>query len=267
MCGIIFLYMSGHSKWDTIKHKKAINDAKKGKSFSKVSAQITHAAKQGGGDPAMNPTLRLYIDKAKAVGFANDSIEKAIKKGTGESGDGINFEEITYEGFGPHGVQLVIDALTDNKNRTVAEIRQLFEGIGGNMGDSGAVSWNFETKGYFEILCGHMEKSPKYGEADFFVEDNQEEVELNVMDLPGVLDIETFEDEGKKGLAIYTSYDSFGAVRDGITKLGYVLREAELVKEANILKNVSEEEREKIENAIEKFNDNDDVQNVWSDME
>lgn len=259
--------MSGHSKWDTIKHKKAINDAKKGKSFSKVSAQITHAAKQGGGDPNMNPTLRLYIDKAKAVGFSNDNIEKAIRKGTGESGDGVIFEEITYEGFGPHGVQLVIDVLTDNKNRTVAEIRQIFEMVGGNMGDAGSVMWNFETKGYFEILCGHMQKSAKFGDADIYVEDNPEEVELNIMDLPGVLDIHEYEEDGKMALAIYSGYDSFGAVRDGINKLGYVLKEAELVKEANVLKSVTDEEREKVDAAIEKFEDSDDVQNVWSDLE
>ena len=259
--------MAGHSKWATIKHKKAINDAKKGKSFSKVSAQITHAAKQGGGDPTMNPTLRLYIDKAKAVGFSNDNIDKAIKKGTGESGEGVVFEEITYEGFGPHGVQLVVDVLTDNKNRTVAEIRQIFDEVGGTMGDTGSVSWNFDTKGYFEILCGHMEETEKYGEPDIFVEDNPEEVELAIMDLPGVLDIHEYEEDGKKGLAIYTEYDSFGSVRDGINKLGYVLNEAELIKEANVLKDVTKEEREKIEGAIERFEDSDDVQNVWSDLE
>jgi YebC/PmpR family DNA-binding regulatory protein len=215
----------------------------------------------------MNPTLRLYIDKAKAVGFSNDSIEKAIRKGTGESGDGVIFEEITYEGFGPHGVQLVIDVLTDNKNRTVAEIRQIFEMVGGNMGDAGSVMWNFETKGYFEILCGHMEKSAKFGDADIYVEDNPEEVELNIMDLPGVLDIHEYEEDGKMALAIYSGYDSFGAVRDGINKLGYVLKEAELVKEANVLKSVTDEEREKVDAAIEKFEDSDDVQNVWSDLE
>lgn len=259
--------MSGHSKWDTIKHKKALNDAKKGKSFSKVSVQITHAARQGGGDPNMNPTLRLYIDKAKAVGFSNDSIDKAIKKGTGEGSEGVIIEEITYEGFGPHDVQLIIDVLTDNKNRTVADLRQIFDEIGGKMGDSGSVSWNFETKGYLEILCGHMEKSEKYGEADKYVEDDPEEVELAVMDLPGVLDIHEFEDEGKKGLAIYTKYDSFGAVRDGVNKLGYVMKEAELIKEANVLKSLSDDELEKVNTAIEKLEENDDVQNVWSDLE
>ncbi len=259
--------MSGHSKWDTIKHKKALNDAKKGKSFSKVSAQITHAAKQGGGDPNMNPTLRLYIDKAKAVGFSNDSIDKAIKKGTGEGGEGVIIEEISYEGFGPHDIQLIVDVLTDNKNRTVADLRQLFEQIGGKMGDVGSVSWNFETKGYVEILCGHMEKSPKYGEADKYVEDNPEEVMLNIMDLDGVVDIHNFEEDGRNGLGIYTEYDSFGAVRDAINELGYVLQEAELIKEAKMFKKLEGSELEKANEAIERLEDNDDVQNVWSDLE
>ena len=259
--------MSGHSKWDTIKHKKAINDAKKGKSFSKVSAQITHAAKQGGGDPNMNPTLRLYIDKAKSVGFSSDNIDKAIRKGTGEGGDGVIIEEISYEGFGPHDIQLIVDVLTDNKNRTVADLRQLFDQIGGKMGDSGSVSWNFDTKGYLEILCGHMEKSPKYGESDIYVEDNPEEVELAVMDLHGVLDIHDFQEDGKNGLAIYTEYDSFGAVRDAINDLGYVLQEAELIKEAKMLKKLNGTELEKANEAIERLEENDDVQNVWSDLE
>ncbi|NLD25489.1 YebC/PmpR family DNA-binding transcriptional regulator [Candidatus Dojkabacteria bacterium] len=259
--------MSGHSKWDTIKHKKALNDAKKGKSFSKVSVQITHAARQGGGDPNMNPTLRLYIDKAKAVGFSNENVEKAIKKGTGEGSEGIIIDEITYEGFGPHDVQLIVDVLTDNKNRTVAEIRQLFDGIGGKMGDAGSVSWNFETKGYIEILCGHMEKSPKYGEPDLFVAENPEEVELAVMDLPGILDIHEFEDNGKKGLALYSKFESFGAVRDGVSKLGYVITEAELIKEAKVLKSLKDDELEKVNLAIEKIEENDDVQNVWSNIE
>lgn len=259
--------MSGHSKWDTIKHKKAINDAKKGKSFSKISALISHAAKQGGGDPNMNPTLRLYISKAKELGFATDKIEKAIQKGTGESGDGVIFEEVTYEGFGPFGIQIIVDTLTDNKNRTVADLRQLFDSIGGNMGDTGSVSWNFETKGYIEVFSGHMEESPKFGEADIYVEDNPEEVMLSLMDIEGVLDIEEIEEEGKKGFVVYTKYDSFGFVRDEIGKLGYLMKDAELIKEANILKELSPEEYEKAQEAISKLEEHDDVQNVWSDIE
>lgn len=259
--------MSGHSKWDTIKHKKAINDAKKGKSFSKVSALISHAAKQGGGDPNMNPNLRLYIDKAKELGFPTDKIEKAILKGTGEGGEGVIFEEASYEGFGPFGIQIIVDTLTDNKNRTVADLRQLFDGIGGNMGDVGSVSWNFETKGYIVIKSGHMQKSEKYGGEDTFVEDDSEEVMMMLMDITGILDIQEIEIENVKGFEIYTEYNQLAQVRDSISKLGFVLREAEIIKEPNIYKNLEGEELQKAQEAIERIEENDDVQNVWTDLD
>ena len=258
--------MSGHSKWSTIKHKKAANDAKKGKAFSKVSAQLTHAARQGGGDAEMNPTLRMYIDKAKEVGFPIDNIEKAIRKGTGESGDGITFEEATYEGFGPCGVSLIVDTLTDNKNRTVSEIRKLFEEIGGSMGESGSVAWNFETKGYLVVLAGHMEKAEKFGAEDIFVEDDMEEVMMAIMDMEGVLDISDFDLDGKKALEIYTEYNMLAAVRDEISKLGYVLKDASLIKEAKMEKELSIGDLEKVENAIERVEEHNDVQEVWSDI-
>ena len=259
--------MSGHSKWDTIKHKKAINDAKKGKSFSKISALISHAAKQGGGDPNMNPNLRLYIGKAKELGFPTDKIEKAIQKDSGEGGNGVSFEEISYEGFGPYGIQIIVDTLTDNKNRTVADIRQLFEEIGGSMGDSGSVSWNFETKGYIEIFSGHMEKSSKFGDPDIFVAEDPDEVMLAIMDLEGVLDIEETEVDGKHAFGVYTKYENLGSVRSKLEELGYVVKEAELIKEANLLKSLSGVELEKATSALEKLEENDDVQNVWSDLE
>jgi len=259
--------MSGHSKWDTIKHKKAINDAKKGKSFSKVSALISHAAKQGGGDPEMNPTLRLYITKAKELGFPTDKIEKAIQKGTGEGDEKVIYEEATYEGFGPFGIQVVVDTLTDNKNRTVADLRKLFEEIGGNMAESGAVSWNFETKGYIEVYSGHMEKSPKYGDPDVYVEEDPEAVMLSLMDLDGVLDIEEIEEDGKKGFVVYTKYENFGAVRDKITELGLVIKDAELIKEAKVTKELNEEQLSRANEALSRIEELDDVQNVWSDIE
>ena len=259
--------MSGHSKWSTIRHKKAANDAKKGKIFSKLSTQITHAARQGGGDSNMNPNLRLYIDKAKSVGFPIDRIEKAISKGTGEGSDGVVYEEVTYEGFGPLGVQFVVDTLTDNKNRTVSDIRQLFEEVGGNMGDSGSVSWNFDTRGYILLKTGHMVKSEKYGEDDKYVKDDRECVMMELMDIDGIEDIKEIDIDGVEGLEIYTPYTSLTKVRDSISKLGYVVIEAEIVKEPKMKKELSEKELERVENAIEKIEENDDVQNVWSDIE
>jgi YebC/PmpR family DNA-binding regulatory protein len=258
--------MSGHSKWSTIKHKKALNDAKKGKAFSKVSTQITHAAKEGGGDPNMNPSLRMYIDKAKEVGFPADNIERAIQKGTGEGTEGVVFDNSSYEGFGPYGVQIIVDTLTDNKNRTVADLRKLFEDIGGNMGTEGSVSWNFDIKGYILVKCGHMEKSKKYGEDDIFVPEDVEEVMLKIMELEGVLDIQEIDLKGVKGLEIYTEYDKLMSVRDGIDKMNYIIKEAELIKEAKIKKELKEGELEKVEKALEKLEDNDDVQSVWSDL-
>jgi YebC/PmpR family DNA-binding regulatory protein len=258
--------MSGHSKWSTIKHKKALNDAKKGKVFSKVSTQITHAAKEGGGDPNMNPSLRMYIDKAREVGFPANNIEKAIQKGTGEGTEGVIFDDSSYEGFGPHGVQIIVDTLTDNKNRTVADLRRIFEDIGGNMGTEGSVSWNFDIKGLVVIKCGHMEKSKKYGEDDVFVPEDVEEVMLEIMELDGVLDIQEVDLNGVKGLEIYTEYDKLASVRDSIDKMNYVIKEAELIKEAKIKKELKENELEKVEKALETLEDNDDVQSVWSDL-
>lgn len=259
--------MSGHSKWDTIKHKKALNDAKKGKEFSKLSVQITHAARQGGGNPDMNPTLRLYIDKAREASFPMDRIEKAIEKGAGGADSGIIFEEASYEGFGPEGIQLVVDTLSDNKNRTVSELRQLFEEVGGNMGSEGAVSWNFDTRGYIVLKSGHMQKSDKYGGEDSFVTDDPDEVMMNVMDIPGVLDIQEIDIDGIKGFEVYTEYNQLAQVRDAISGLGYVLKEAEIIKEPKILKKLDGAQLEKAISAIERMEDMDDVQNVWSDLD
>lgn len=259
--------MSGHSKWSTIKHKKAINDAKKGKIFSKLSVQITHAARQGGGDPNMNPNLRLYIDKAKREGFPIDRIEKAIQKGTGSGADGVTYEEITYEGFGHDGIQILVDTLTDNKNRTVSDLRQIFEDIGGRLGDSGSVSWNFETKGLIIVKSGHMKKSEKFGGEDEYIKDSRDEVTMNLMDIEGIEDIKEVDIDGVEGLEVYTQYTNLSKVRDAISQLGYVIEEAEIIKEPKVIKSLSEKDLEKAQEGLEKLDDLDDVQSVWSNLE
>src|SRR5271169_4421797 len=142
--------MSGHSHWATIKHKKGAVDAKRGKLWSKLSRAIIIAARHGGGDPSMNLKLRYAIDKARAVSMPKDNIERAIKRGTGEV-EGLIFEEITYEGFGPGGVAVLVEVLTDNRNRTNGEIRKIFERGGGNMGSAGCVGYLFERKGLFTV--------------------------------------------------------------------------------------------------------------------
>ncbi len=142
--------MSGHSKWSKVKHIKAKEDAKRGKVFSKLIREIMVAARDGGGDPSFNPRLRTIINTAKAANMPNDNIERAIKKGTGELG-GATFEETTYEGYGPGGVAIMVDVLTDNKNRTVAEIRHIMSRHNGNLGEGGCVAWNFEKKGLIMV--------------------------------------------------------------------------------------------------------------------
>ena len=254
--------MSGHSKWSTIKHKKEANDAKKGKVFSKVSTQITHAARQGGGDPDMNPSLRMYVDKAKSVGFPIDNIKKAIEKGTGEGDNGVVFEEASYEGFGPGKIGIIVDVLTDNKNRAVADLRNMFSDFGGSLGELGSVSWNFETKGLITVKCGHMEKSEKYGEDDKFVEEDKEEVMIKIMDIEGIVDIE--EDGGE--LSIFTEFEDMVKARDSIAQLGYVLIDASIVKLAKMDKELEGEKYDKAIEAIGKLEDYDDVQNVWTDL-
>ena len=149
--------MSGHSHWAGIKHKKAANDAKRGKVWSKIARMIIVAAKNGGGDPAANLTLRYAIEKAKAANMPKDTIEKAIKKGTGDL-EGITFEEVLYEGYGPSGVAIMVEALTDNRNRTGPEVKRLFEKHGGSLGTSGCVNWMFSKKGLITVATANVDE-------------------------------------------------------------------------------------------------------------
>lgn len=254
--------MSGHSKWSTIKHKKALNDAKKGKIFSKLSVQITLAARQGGGDPEMNPSLRLLLDEAKREGFPADNIKKAIEKGTGQGGAG-DLTEVSYEGFGPAGIQIMVDVLTDNINRSVSDLRKIFSDNGGNLAESGAVSWNFESKGLINMRVGKMVKSEKFGQDDDFVPSIKDDVMLEIMDIEGVDDIQEGEDDS---LDVYTNFDSFGKVRDAILSLGYVVNKAQMARIAKINKKLEGEGLEKAINFLEVVEDLDDVQNVWTDL-
>jgi len=260
--------MSGHSKWSTIKHKKEANDAKRSKEFSKISTFITHAAKVGGGDPEMNPSLRMYVDKAKSIGFPVNNIEKAIAKGTGEGKNGVVFEEVSYEGFGPESVAIIVDCLTDNTNRTVSEIRRLFEEVGGSLGDHGSVSWNFDVKGVIDIKAGHKEKSEKYGEDDVFVKDDRDQVIMNLMDIEGILDIREKDIDGVEGVEVITEFKDMTRVRDEMAdRFPYIIDDASIIKIAKNKKKLEGEALERVEKAIERFEDRDDVQSVWSDLE
>ncbi|MGE5399469.1 MAG: YebC/PmpR family DNA-binding transcriptional regulator [Ignavibacteriales bacterium] len=238
--------MSGHSKWATIKRKKGALDAKRGKLFTKLIKELTIAAREGGGDPAGNPRLRLAIDNAKSANMPADNIDRAIKKATGEL-EGAHYVEITYEGYAPAGVAVLVEVVTDNKNRAVAEIRHLFSKGGGNMGESGSVAWMFDRKGVITI--------PKQGKT----EDEIMEIILDA----GADDLQT-EDEF---YSIQTSVESFEPVRKAILDNKLQVENASLQWVAKNLINVTGEDAEKVMKLIENLEDNDDVQNVYSNAD
>ena len=238
--------MSGHSKWATIKRKKAAIDAKRGKIFTKLIKEITIAARHGGGDPAGNPRLRLAVDNAKAQNMPQDNIDRAIKKATGEL-EGVTYHELTYEGYGPAGVAVLVEVATDNKNRTVAEVRHLFSKNGGSLGEGGSVSWMFDRKGIITLP-------------------NQGKTEDDIMDIiieAGADDLQTEEDF----FEISTAIESFETVRKAVAEKGLEIENASLQWVAKNLIEVKGEDAEKVIKLIESLEDLDDVQNVYSNAD
>ena len=235
--------MSGHSKWNNIKNRKGKQDAAKGKIFTKMAKLIAVAAREGGGDPEMNSKLREAVAKAKAANMPNDNIDRAIKKGSGELGDAV-FEEITYEGYGPGGAAVIVQALTDNKNRTAGDVRHIFDKNGGNLGTNGCVSYLFERAG--RIL---IEKS-----------DDIDEDELMMVALDaGAEDMETSED----GYEIKTAPADFANVLDQIQAAGYKVASGEIAQIPSTATELSDEDGQKMEKMLDMFDDNDDVQDVF----
>ena len=239
--------MSGHSKWSTIKRKKGAADAKRGKIFTRLIKEITVAARMGGGDPDGNPRLRSAIAIAKSENMPKDNIARAIKKGTGEL-EGEVYEEITYEGYGPGGVAVLVDCMTDNKNRTVAEVRYFFSKSGGNLGESGCVSWMFDRKGSILI--------------DKSVIDEEK-----LMDLALEAGAEDVVDDGDV-FQVLTEPDDFEAVRESLQKEGVEFLEAGI---GMIPQNVVEITEEKVAKQVMKLLDNledfEDVQNVYANFD
>ena len=238
--------MSGHSKWHSIKHKKGALDAKRGKLFTKFIKEITVAARSGGGDPDANARLRKAINDAKAGNMPNDTIDRAIRRGTGEE-EGVNYEEITYEGYGPGGVALLIQSMTDNRNRTVAEIRHIFSKNGGNLGESGSVGWMFEKKGYLVVS-----KSAKPEEELFDIV-----IEAGADDLRD--DEENFE--------IITSPDNFESVSTALKSAGIETQVAEIeMVPQNYIKLEGGDARQMLK-LMEALEDHDDVQKVSANFD
>ncbi len=240
--------MSGHNKWSTIKNKKAKTDAVRGKIFTKIGRELAVAVKEGGPDPASNSHLRDVIAKAKANNMPNDNISRSIKKASGESGN-IDYEEIVYEGYGPGGVAVIVETLTDNKNRTVSDVRHAFSVAGGSMGASGCVAWMFDKKGVIVI-------------EDEDDELDEDEVTMAVLDA-GAEDLEA--DDGI--YRITTDPADFSEVRDKLEKLGYKFTEAEIEMVPQNTVPASEDMMGKIERLLDSLEDNDDVQNVWHNAE
>ncbi|MFL5341465.1 MAG: YebC/PmpR family DNA-binding transcriptional regulator [Gemmataceae bacterium] len=237
--------MSGHSHWATIKHKKGAIDAKRGKLWSKLSRAIIIAARHGGGDPTMNLKLRYAIDKAREVSMPRDNIERAIKRGTGED-QGEIIEELQYEGYGPGGVAILIDVTTDNRNRTVGEVRKLFERGGGKMGSAGSVAFLFERKGVFAVPESAIDEDTLMGVA---LDAGAEDVKRN----PPYFEI-------------VCDPAQFNAVQDALKGKNLELALAEVKQLAKAPKDVDTETGQKVLKLMEALDDHDDVQNVYSDV-
>ena len=261
--------MSGHSKWSKIKRQKGANDAKRGVMFTKLGKNISLAAREGGGDPDMNFKLRLAIDTAKKANMPLDNVDRAIKKGTGELAGEGQIQEVTYEGYGPGGVPVLVDVATENSNRSFSEIRKVFSDHGGKTGEAGSVSWQFKEIGLVTIRTAKIQKAEKYGEEDKALEADPEEVMLELMEVPGVIDIEQVEVEDEEdekkysGLEVQTERNSLSSVHKSIEDLGYIVENAEIVKVPDTPQSVDDETNEKVERLIEDLEDYDDVLNVW----
>jgi YebC/PmpR family DNA-binding regulatory protein len=240
--------LSGHSKWSSIKHKKGAADAKRGKLFSKLTRAIIVAAKEGGGDPANNLALQNAIEKARSYSMPKDNIDRAIAKGTGEGGDGAAYETVVYEGYGPEGVAVIVEALTDNRNRTASEVRHAFTKHGGSLGSTGAVAWQFERRGVVVVPAAGVDEEELFrAAADAGADDVQ-------------ADGDVFQ--------VTSAPESLAAVRAAIEAAGLTVDSAELSMVPKTTVAVEEESAAKsVMRLIDTLEDNDDVQDVYANFD
>jgi YebC/PmpR family DNA-binding regulatory protein len=238
--------MSGHSKWSTIKRKKGAEDAKRGKIFTRLAREITVAARAGGGDAAANPNLRLAIDKARGANMPKDNIERAIKRGTGEL-EGGNLEEVVYEGYAQHGVALLVQCLTDNRNRTLADVRRVFNRGGGSLAEAGAVTWMFEPKGLITVDRQGKDSDDIFMAA---IEAGAEDVEIS-----------------DEFVEVYTQAADLHIVLQVLESSGLVIDEAELSMIAKTPMAIGEKETHQVMGMIEALEELDDVQQVFSNLD
>lgn len=238
--------MSGHSKWSTIKRKKGAEDAKRGKVFTRLARDITIAARSGGGDPDTNPALRLAIDRARGANMPKDNIERAVKRGTGEL-QGGQLAEVFYEGYAPHGAALLLKCLTDNRNRTLADVRRVFNRGGGSLSEAGAVTWMFDSKGLITVDCKDMDADDIFLMA---VEAGGEDVEIS---------------EGF--VEVYTAPGDLHVVRDSLVERGLAVEDAELAMVPKTPMSLGEKETLQALHMIDALEELDDVQQVYSNLD
>src|SRR5919201_374219 len=238
--------MSGHSKWSTIKHKKAVTDAGKGQQFTNVARELTIAAREGGGNPEANYRLRLAIEKARSVNMPHDNIQRAIKRGTGELA-GTQIEQLRFEGYGPHGVAIMVDTVTDNRNRTSSDIRNLFTRAGGNLGTSGSVGWMFTRQG--QIVVDANGRDP-------------DEIGLEAIDL-GASDARV---DGKT-VDVVTDPTQLETVQQALRKKGYKIDSAEVTMNASQLVSLNEATAPPVLKLLDALEEHDDVQSVYSNID
>jgi YebC/PmpR family DNA-binding regulatory protein len=239
--------MSGHSKWANIKHRKGAVDAKRGKIFTKLIKEITVAARMGGGDPAANPRLRSAVAAAKAVNMPKDNVDRGIKKGTGEL-EGVNYDEILYEGYGPGGVAVLVECMTDNRNRTVAEVRSFFSKANGNLGEANCVAWMFDKKGAILV-------------------DKEVADEEKLMDLALEAGAEDVADDGN-AFQVLTAPEDFEAVREALEAAGLEFLDASIsMIPQNVIEVTDEKTARQLMKLLDNLEDNDDVQKVHANFD
>jgi YebC/PmpR family DNA-binding regulatory protein len=237
--------MSGHSKWSTIKRKKAAADSKRGQAFTRIARELSIAAREGGGDPDSNFRLRLVMDKAKQANMPKDNIDRAIKRGTGEL-KGESLDEVLYEGYAPHGIAVLLATLTDNRNRAVADIRRILTRYGGKMAETGAVSYLFEQQGFISAEAGDLDP---------------EEVALAVID-QGAVDVNVDEST----LEVYTRVQDLRAVKEALEAMGLELEAAELTMVPKAMTELDEADTFKIMRIVESLEELEDVQQVYTNL-
>lgn len=237
--------MSGHSKWAGIKHKKALIDAKRGSSFTKIANMITVAAKQGGGDPNMNPVLRMAVEKARSANMPKDNVERAIKRGTGELG-GNAVEELLYEGFGPGNTAILVEALTDNRNRTNADVRTIFSKNGGRIADGGGVAYQFTQKG---VLRADIPTDRIDAFEEAVIESGADDYML-----------------GDDYAIVYVAPANLHVVKEALEKVGFPIESAKIERVANSPIEISDTDIEKVSKLLDVLDENDDVTNVYTNL-